>query len=193
MFLRFISSWILGLDWYLCALFFEFMWSRLVNVDLQLIKDSQIFWVVIKLGILSSLASAFQICRSTFDKSTPWKHEREKIYTCVKIWTTRSSQLQDQVNHIYMCINLNLALYYIYVYSNNVVQKLPCHMAIIQNSGSKRTSVCTHMNKKINLCTCPLYIISSYPLFCCHCQSLRRSWAFFCDCSLVIPIAEEEG
>ena len=38
-----------------------------------------IFWVVIKLGILSSLASAFQICKSTFDKSTPRKHEREKI------------------------------------------------------------------------------------------------------------------
>ena len=77
------------------------------------------------------------------------------------------------------CINLNLPLYYIYVYSNNVVQKLPCQMAIIQNSGSESTSVCTHMNKKINLCTCPLYIFCSYPLFCCHFQSLRRSWAFF--------------
>ena len=94
---------------------------------------------------------------------------------------------------IYTCKNLNLALYYIYVYSNNVVQKLPCQMAMIQNSGSKRTYVCTHMNKKINLCTCPLYIISSYPLFCCHCQSLRRSWAFFCDYSLVFPIIEQEG
>ena len=46
-----------------------------------------------------------------------------------------------------MCINLNLALYYIYVYSNNVVQKLPCHMAIIQNSGSKGTPVCTYEQK----------------------------------------------
>ena len=107
--------------------------------------------------------------------SQPWYH------------VPRSSQPSST------CINLNLPLYYIYVYSNNVVQKWPCHMAIIQNSEPKCTSVCTHMNKKINLCTSPLYIISSYPLFCCHYQSLRRSWAFFCDCSLVIPITEQEG
>ena len=105
----------------------------------------------------------------------------------------QESELQDQVNHIYMYKFEPCFILYIHAYSNNVVQKLPCHMAIIQNSVSKRTSVCTHMNKKINLCTCPLYSISSYPLFCCHCQSLRRSWSFFCDCSLVIPIAEEEG
>ena len=33
------------------------------------------------------------------------------------------------------------------MYSNNVVQKLPCHMAIIKNSGSKSTSVCTYEQK----------------------------------------------
>ena len=136
----------------------------------------------------------FQFCSCCTCYMSVW-------YTMFLFWCSEDSVPSARfrrVNYkikstIYTCINLNLALYYIYVYSNNVVQKLPCHMAIIQNSGSKRTSVCTHMNKKINLCTCPLYIISSYPLFCCHCQSLQRSWAFFCDCSLVIPIAEEEG
>ena len=44
-----------------------------------------------------------------------------------------------------------LALYYIYVYSNNVVQKLPCHMAIIQNSGSKSTYVCTYEQKDTSI------------------------------------------
>ena len=33
------------------------------------------------------------------------------------------------------------------MYRNNVVQKLPSHMAIIQNSGSKSTSVCTYEQK----------------------------------------------
>ena len=28
-----------------------------------------------------------------------------------------------------------------------MLQKLPCHMAIIQNSGSKSTSVCTYEQK----------------------------------------------
>ena len=95
---------------------------------------------------------------------------------------------QDQVNHI--CINLNLDLYYIGI--EIMLQKLSSHMDIIQNSGSKSTSMCTY-EQKIHLCTCPLYIFSSYPSFCCHCQSLRRSVAFFCDWSLVIPITEQEG
>ena len=81
MFSKTVPNFGLLMSKYLCLLQ---NWRLKINVDLQLIKDSQIFWVVIKLGILSSLASAFQICRSTFDKSTPWKHEREKIYTCVK-------------------------------------------------------------------------------------------------------------
>ena len=56
---------------------------------------------------------------------------------------------QDQVNHIYMykfepCMIL-------YMYSNNVVQKLPCHMAIIQNSGSKSTSMCTYEQKDTSM------------------------------------------
>ena len=50
---------------------------------------------------------------------------------------------QDQVNHI--CINLNIALYYICI--EIMLQKLSCHMAIIQNSGSKSTSVCTYEQK----------------------------------------------
>jgi len=50
---------------------------------------------------------------------------------------------QDQVNHI--CINLNLALYYICI--EMMLQKLPYHMAIIQNSGSKSTSICTYEQK----------------------------------------------
>ena len=32
----------------------------------------------------------------------------------------------------------------LYMYRNNVVQKLPCHMVIIQNSGSKGTSMCIY-------------------------------------------------
>ena len=55
-------------------------WRLKINVDLQLIKDSQIFWVVIKLGILSSLASAFQICRSTFDKLAHRGNMKERKY-----------------------------------------------------------------------------------------------------------------
>ena len=37
------------------------------------------------------------------------------------------------------------------MYSNNVVQKLPCHMSIIQNSGSKSTSVCTYEQNVISM------------------------------------------
>ena len=33
------------------------------------------------------------------------------------------------------------------MYINNVVLKFPCHMAIIQNSGSKSTSVCKYEHK----------------------------------------------
>ena len=35
----------------------------------------------------------------------------------------------------------------LYMYSNNVVQKFPCHTAVIQNSGSTSTSVCTYEQK----------------------------------------------
>ena len=60
--------------------------------------------------------------------------------TCIIIshrWTTHI-MFQDQVNHI--CINLNLALYYISI--QIMLQKLACHMAIIQNYGSNCTCVC---------------------------------------------------
>ena len=73
-------------------------------------------------------------------------------------WTTHI-MFQDQVNHI--CINFNLALYYICI--EIMLQKLSFHMAIIQNSQSKSY-----------IYVCPLYIYSSYPLFRCHCQCLRR-------------------
>ena len=39
----------------------------------------------------------------------------------------------------------------LYMYSNNDVQKFPCHMAIIQNSGSKSTSVCTYEQKDTSM------------------------------------------
>ena len=35
----------------------------------------------------------------------------------------------------------------LYMYRTNVVQKFPCHMAIIQNSISKSTYVCTYEQK----------------------------------------------
>ena len=60
---------------------------------------------------------------------------------------------QDQVNHI--CINLNLALYYICI--EIMLQKLSCHMAIIQYSGSKSTSMCTYEQK----------VTSMYPPYTC--------------------------
>ena len=110
-------------------------------------------------------------------------------------WTTHI-MFQDQVNHIifqdqvnHICINLNLALYYICI--EIMLQKLSCHMTIIQNSGSKCTYVCIKTRSYIYVS--PLYIYSSYPPFRCHCQCLRRSLAFFFDCSLVIPIDEQEG
>lgn len=62
-----------------------------------------------------------------------------------------------------------------------MLQKLSCHMAIIQNSGSKSTSVCIWTKSYIYVS--PLYIYSSYPPFRCHCQCLQRSLAFFSDCS----------
>ena len=72
-----------------------------------------------------------------------------------------------------------------------MLQKMACHMAIIQNSESKCTSMC--IKTKIYIYVSPLYIYSSYPPFRCHCQCLRRSLAFFSYCSLAIPIAEQEG
>ena len=72
-----------------------------------------------------------------------------------------------------------------------MLQKLACHMAIMQNSGSKCTSVC--IKTKIYIYVSPLYIYSSYPPFHCHCQCLRRSLDFFSNYSVVIPIAEPEG
>ena len=68
-------------------------------------------------------------------------------------WTTHI-MFQDQVNHI--CINLNLTLYYICI--QIMLQKLACHMAIIQNSGSKCTSMC--IQKKRYMYISPLYIYS---------------------------------
>ena len=98
-------------------------------------------------------------------------------------WTTHI-MFQNQVNHI--CTNLNLPLYYICI--QIMLQKSACHMAIIQNSGYNYTFVC--IQTKSYIYVSPLYIYSSYPPFCCHCQCLRRSLAFFSDCSLVIPIDE---
>ena len=94
---------------------------------------------------------------------------------------------QDQVNHI--CINLNLALYYICI--EIMLQKLTCHMAIIQNSGSKCTFVC--IQTKHYMYISPLYIYSIYPPFHCHCQCLLRSLDFSSGYSVVIPNAEQEG
>ena len=72
---------------------------------------------------------------------------------------TTHIMFQDQVNHI--CINLNLALYYICI--QIMLQKLACHMAIIQNSGSNCTSMC--IKTKSYIYVSPLYIYSSYPPF----------------------------
>ena len=101
-------------------------------------------------------------------------------------WTTHI-MFQNQFNHI--CINLNLALYYICI--QIMLQKLAWHMEIIQNSGSNYTSGC--IKTKTYIYVSPLYIYSSYPPFHCHCQCLRKSLAFFSDYSLVIPITEQEG
>ena len=95
-----------------------------------------------------------------------------EIHELAHMWTTHI-MFQDQVNHI--CINLNLALYYICI--EIMLQKLSCHMAIIQNSGSKSTSVCIWTKSYIYVS--PLYIYSSYAPFQCHCQCLWRSLAFF--------------
>ena len=97
------------------------------------------------------------------------------------MWTTHI-MFQNQVNHIF--INLNLALYYICI--QIMLQKLACHMAIIQNSGSNYTSLC--IKTKNYIYVSPLYIYSSYPPFRCYFQCLWRSVAFFFDLSLVIPI-----
>ena len=102
------------------------------------------------------------------------------------MWTTHI-MFQNQVNHIF--INLNLALYYICI--QIMLQKLSCHMAIIQNSGSNYASMC--IKTKGYIYVSPLYICSSYPPFHCHFQCLWRSVAFFSDCALVIPIAKQEG
>ena len=72
-----------------------------------------------------------------------------------------------------------------------MLQKLACHMDIIQNSGSKCTYVC--IKPKNYIYVSPLYIYSSYPPFLFHFQCLLGSLAFFSDCSLVIPNAEQEG
>ena len=61
------------------------------------------------------------------------------------------TMFQDQVNHIYMYTFEPCFILYICIYSNNVVQKLPCHMAIIQNSGSKSTSMCTYEQKDTSM------------------------------------------
>ena len=101
---------------------------------------------------------------------------------------TKHIMFQNQVNRI--CINLKLALYYICI--QIMLQKLACHMAIIQNSGSNYTFMC--IKTKSYIYVFPLYIYSSYPPFHCHYQCwLRRSIDLFSDCSLVIPIAEKEG
>ena len=101
-------------------------------------------------------------------------------------WTTHI-MFQDQVNHI--CINLNLALYYICI--EIMLQKLACHMAIIQNTGSNCTSVC--IQTKSYMYVSPLQVYSIYPPFHCHCQCLLRSLYLFFGCSVVIPNAEQEG
>ena len=80
---------------------------------------------------------------------------------------------QNQVNHI--CINLNLALYYIR----------------IKNSGSNYTCVC--IQTKSYMYVSPLYIYSIYPPFHNHCQCLLRRLDLFSGCSMVIPNAEQEG
>ena len=67
---------------------------------------------------------------------------------------------QDQVNHI--CINLNATLYYICI--EIMLQKLPWHMAIIQNSGSKSTSMCTY-EKKVTSMYPPYTFILVIPPF----------------------------
>ena len=71
-----------------------------------------------------------------------------------------------------------------------MLQKLACHMAIIQNSGSKSTYVCILTKRYIYVS--PLYIYSMYPPFHCHYQCLLRSLYFFSGCSVVIPNAEQE-
>ena len=110
-------------------------------------------------------------------------------------WTTHIT-FQYQVNHImfqgqvnHISINLNLTLYYICI--EIMLQKLSCHMAIIQNSGSKSTSMCIWTKSYIYVS--PLYIYSSYTPFRYRCQFLWRGLAFFSNCSLVIPIIEQEG
>ena len=72
-----------------------------------------------------------------------------------------------------------------------MLQKLACHMAIIQNSGSNYTFVC--IQTKIYMYVSPLYIYSIYPPFHCHCQCLLRSQDFFSGYSVVIPNVEQEG
>ena len=72
-----------------------------------------------------------------------------------------------------------------------MLQKLACHMAIIQKSGSNCTFVC--IQTKSYMYVSPLYIYSIYPSFHCHCQCLLRSLAFFPRCSVVIPNDEQEG
>ena len=71
-----------------------------------------------------------------------------------------------------------------------MLQKLACHMAIIQNSGSKCTSMC--IQTKHYMYVSPLYIYSIYPPFHCHYQCLMRILPFFFGCSMVIPNAEQE-
>ena len=109
-----------------------------------------------------------------------------EIHKLAHMWITHI-MFQDQVNHI--CINLNLALYYICI--QIMLQKLVCHMAIIQNTGSNYTSVC--IQTKSYMYVSPLYIYSIYPPFHCRCQCLMRSLAFFSNCLVMIPNVEQEG
>ena len=72
-----------------------------------------------------------------------------------------------------------------------MLQKLACHMAIIQNSGSNCTYVC--IQTKHYMYVSPLYINSIYLPFHYHSQYLVRSLSFFSSCLVVIPNAEQEG
>ena len=71
-----------------------------------------------------------------------------------------------------------------------MLQKLACDMAIIQNSGSKCTSVC--IQTKSYMYVSPLYIYSIYPLSLPLSMSSKKS-SFLSGCSVVIPNAEQGG
>ena len=53
--------------------------------------------------------------------------------------------------------------------------------------------ICVYANKKLHVCTSPIYIYPIYPLFHCHCQCLLRSLALFYGCLVVIPNVEQEA